>query len=174
MDELRLFSKVNTLSLAVVKYGLCTFIPTADVDWGFVRYELTKYFVNKKGDDEPLRFFDGGILYEGMEKPVIGGRYYEYYWRLEKGDAYLYQRTFLPPSPSCTLIVRTNLARSAEEVFALVVHLRLGVCDVVMNDSSGNISVVFNNMDDLNVAKQIMEEMLVGVLDIVKEDEESL
>jgi hypothetical protein len=67
-EEFNVYSDYYSKAFHLTGCQLCKFIPTADVDWGVVKFELSQFFVKQKGDKNALEFLDPSIGNTSMEK----------------------------------------------------------------------------------------------------------
>jgi hypothetical protein len=176
-DELGCFSRYSSEARGMTSYALCNFFPISEVDWGVVKFTLSEYFVGKVGDEGALPLFtrpeyageftqaersdelDRFSPDENASTEPTKGEFADYYSGLEKVREYFYPRLLRRVKGSHFLVVRPVYPLSHLEVFGLIAHLLLRVSDVLINDSTSDIGLVFKTRKDVSAAKKIIETL---------------
>jgi hypothetical protein len=176
-DELICFSIYSSEARGMTSYALCNFIPNPEVDWGVVKFRLSEYFVSKIGDEGALPFFSRPEFAAGYTQTERSGElgkispdehasteppkgeFADYYSGLQKAKLYFCPWLFVRVKDNHFLVVRPASPLSHVEVFGLVAHLLLRVSDVVIDDSTSDIRLVFKTREDVSSARKIIETL---------------
>jgi hypothetical protein len=175
IEEMECSSNYVSKAFHLTRCQLCEFIPTSDVNWDVVGFQLSRYFVKQEGDKNALEFFDPPVSRTSIEKEKVADilqddgddvktEFNEYYDKLYCTHKDFYPHLLRRHTYDHHLLVKCVLNNiSHKDMFSLIAHLCLNVHDIVIDDSTNEIRLMFANEDDLHKALDFFKEMLRDV-----------